>query len=167
MIVLLMGVAGSGKTTIGQMLAVKTGWEFSDADAFHSEAAIAKMGRGEALTDTDRAPWLTTLRTAIDSWLVANRTVILACSALKASYRQVLQEDDPRVKLVYLKGSFELLAQRLRDRPNHFMKVEMLVSQFAILEEPPPEEALYIDISQDSVSIVQQICERLNTAPIN
>jgi gluconokinase len=167
MILLLMGVAGSGKTTIGQRVAARMGWEFSDADSFHSEAAIARMGRREPLTDADRAPWLARLRTAIESWLVAHRTVILACSALKADYRRVLYSDDPRVKLVYLKGSFDCLAQRLRDRPNHFMKVELLNSQFAILEEPSPAEALHVDISQDLETIVLQICDYLLKSSIN
>lgn len=166
MILLLMGVAGSGKTTIGQKVATRMGWAFSDADAFHSEAAVAKMGRGEPLTDNDRAPWLELLRHTIESWLAAEQNVVLACSALKIRYRQVLQCNDPRVKLVYLKGSYDLLAERLRDR-SHFMKVELLNSQLTILEEPSPAEALHVDISQDEESIVQQICERLNTVPSN
>lgn len=161
MIILLMGVAGSGKTTIGQKLAARTGWKFVDADSFHSEAAVAKMSRGESLTDDDRAPWLAKMRDAIQFWLAAEQTVILACSALKADYRQVLHCDHPQVRLVYLQGSYEHLAQRLRDRANHFMKVEMLKSQFETLEEPSPEEAIYIKIDQAVETIVQQICEQL------
>lgn len=162
MIILVMGVAGSGKTTIGQALAAATGWEFSDADWFHSAAATEKMSRGEPLTDVDRLPWLQTLQTAIAQWLQADKNVILACSALKASYRQILCIDDPRVKLVYLQGNYELIEQRLGDRLGHFMQVNLLQSQFDTLEAPTPTEAIYIDISQDSGAIVQQIRNYLN-----
>ncbi|MBD2455332.1 gluconokinase [Nostoc sp. FACHB-87] len=157
MIILIMGVTGAGKTTIGQALAAGTGWEFCDADWFHSIAAKTKMSRGEALTDADRQPWLQSLQTAIAQWLQAEKNVILACSALKASYRNVLGDHDPRVKLVYLTGSYELIAQRLRDRHNHFMNANLLQSQFDTLEAPTPQEAVYIDISQDLAAILQQI----------
>jgi len=162
MIILLMGVAGSGKTTIGQALAAATGWEFSDADWFHSAAATEKMSRGEPLTDVYRLPWLQTLQTAIAQWLQADKNVILACSALKTSYRQILCIDDSRVKLVYLQGNYELIEQRLRDRLGHFMQVNLLQSQFDTLEAPTPAEAIYIDISQDLGAIVQQIRNYLN-----
>jgi gluconokinase len=167
MIILLMGVAGSGKTTIGQRVATRMGWAFSDADSFHSEAAIAKMGRGEPLTDNDRAPWLERLRQAIEVWIAGEQNVTLACSALKIRYRQALQCDDPRVKLVYLKGSYDLLTERLRDRPNHFMKVDLLNSQLAILDEPSLAEALHVDISQDLETIVTQICDYLLKSSTN
>lgn len=157
MIVILMGVAGSGKTTIGSALAAATAWEFSDADWFHSDTAKEKMNRGEALTDVDRLPWLQTLQTAIAQWLQTDKNVILACSALKASYRQFLGSDNPRVKLVYLVGSYELIEARLRDRLGHFMKANLLTSQFDALEAPTPDEALYIDIAQDLEAIVLQI----------
>ncbi|MCC5638107.1 gluconokinase [Nostoc sp. CHAB 5844] len=162
MIIVIMGVAGSGKTTIGQVLAAAIEWEFSDADSFHSTAAREKMSRGEPLTDADRQPWLQTMQTAIAQWLQADKNVILACSALKASYREILCGDDPRVKLVYLQGSYELIEQRLRDRLGHFMKVNLLQSQFDTLEVPTPAEAVYIDISQDLGAIVQQIRNSLN-----
>lgn len=152
-----MGVAGSGKTSVGQALADVTGWEFHDADSFHSVAAKDKMSRGEPLTDADRTPWLQTMGEAIAQWLQAEKNTILACSALKASYRQILSADDPRVKLVYLKGGYELIDQRLRDRISHFMKPNLLQSQFDTLEEPTPAEAIYIDISQDLEAIVQEI----------
>lgn len=152
-----MGVAGSGKTSVGQALAAATGWEFHDADSFHSAAAKDKMGRGEPLTDTDRTPWLQTMEEAIAQWLQAEKNTILACSALKASYRQILYCDDPRVRLVYLQGSYELIDQRLSDRISHFMKPNLLQSQFDTLEEPTPAEAIYIDISQDLKAIVQEI----------
>lgn len=162
MIVILMGVAGSGKTTIGQALAAATNWEFSDADWFHSSTAKEKMSRGEPLTDSDRQPWLQSLQQAIAQWLQVDKNVILACSALKVSYRQILCNDDPRVKLVYLQGNYELIEQRLRDRLGHFMKASLLPSQFDTLEAPTPTEAVYIDISQDLGAIVQQIRNFLN-----
>jgi gluconokinase len=162
MIVIIMGVAGSGKTTVGQALAAATGWEFNDADWFHSAAAQEKMSRGEPLTDADRAPWLQTMREAIAQWIQAEKNAILACSALKASYRQILCYNDPQVKLVYLQGSYELIEQRLRDRIGHFMKADLLQSQFNTLEEPTDAEAIYIDISQNLEVIVQQIRNYLN-----
>ncbi|MGM3307009.1 gluconokinase [Anabaena sp. WFMT] len=157
MIVIVMGVAGSGKTTIGQALAAAMGWEFSDADWFHSAAAKEKMSRGEPLTDADRIPWLQTMGDAIAQWLQADKNAILACSALKVSYRQILCDNDPRVKLVYLQGSYELIEQRLGDRIGHFMKADLLQSQFATLEEPTAAEAIYVDVSQNLEAIVQEI----------
>ena len=157
MIVIIMGVAGSGKSTVGQALAAETGEEFYDADSFHSVAAKEKMNRGQPLTDTDRTPWLNMMQKHITQWLQADKNAILACSALKASYRQILYCDDPRVKLIYLKGSYELIEQRLRGRTGHFMNPNLLQSQFDILEEPTEEESLYIDISQDLETIIQKI----------
>ncbi|MBE9006907.1 gluconokinase [Fortiea sp. LEGE XX443] len=157
MIVILMGVAGSGKTTIGQALAATIEWEFCDADWFHSTTAKEKMNRGEPLTDVDRQPWLQSLQTAIAQWLQEKKNVILACSTLKASYRQILCNNDPQVKLVYLQGSYELIEQRLRDRLGHFMNANLLQSQFDTLEVPTAGEAIYIDISQDLEAIVQEI----------
>jgi gluconokinase len=157
MIVILMGVAGSGKTTIGEALAAATGWEFSDADLFHSAVALEKMARGEPLTDEDRAPWLQTMQNAIARWLQDDKNVILACSALKASYRQILSADDSRVKIIYLKGSYELIEQRLRDRIGHFMKADLLPSQFNTLEEPSATQAFYVDISQTLEAIIHDI----------
>ncbi|MBE9209392.1 gluconokinase [Nostoc sp. LEGE 06077] len=162
MIILIMGVAGSGKTTIGQALAAAKEWEFHDADTFHSANSKAKMSRGEPLSDIDRQPWLQSLQIAIAKWLQADKNVILACSALKASYRQFLCGDDPRVKLIYLTGNYELIEQRLRDRHGHFMQANLLQSQFDTLEAPNPDEAIYIDISQDLSAIVQQIRNCLN-----
>lgn len=130
-----MGVSGSGKTTIGQMLAESLHWEFHDADSFHSPDNIEKMRRGIPLDDNDRIPWLQSLQTAIINWLQDNRNVVLACSALKASYRQFLVLDSD-IKLVYLQGTFELIQTRLQKRENHFMNRELLTSQFASLEEP-------------------------------
>jgi len=156
-----MGVSGSGKTTVGKALAAATGWEFNDADCFHSDAAKEKMSEGEPLTDTDRAPWLQRMGKVIAQWLQEDRNVILPCSALKASYRQILYCYHPQVNLVYLKGSYELIEERLYSRLDHFMKANLLHSQFSTLEEPISEEAIYIDISQNLEDIVQQIMDYL------
>jgi gluconokinase len=159
MIVIIIGVSGSGKTTIGQQLAKELNWEFSDADSFHSKANIEKMSHGIPLNDADRAPWLQTIREAINQWLQENKNVVLACSALKASYRQTLLLDSERIRVVYLKGSYELFAKRLDGRKNHYMKQSMLQSQCDTLEEPKPEEAILVDASQTPEEIVQQVLQ--------
>ncbi len=154
-----MGVSGSGKTTIGQLLAASLHWEFQDADSFHSPENIVKMQHNIPLTDADRMPWLQNLQTAIAQWLQENKNVVIACSALKASYRQVLLLDCDRIKIVYLNGSFELIQQRLQTRQNHFMTEKLLDSQFNALEEP--ENALYVDVSEPPSIIVQNITKAL------
>lgn len=165
MIVIVMGVSGSGKTTISQALAQALGWHFSDADAFHTPAAKDKMKRGIPLNDQDRSPWLQALQSMIDLWLLTGQNAVLACSALKSKYRHVLRCDDPRVQLVYVQGSYELLFERLKHRQNHFMKENMLQSQFDTLEEPIPSEALYVDAAKPSRVIVQEILQRLKRTP--
>jgi gluconokinase len=160
MVIVLMGVSGSGKTTIGQMLAQKLEWQFKDADDFHPQSNKDKMQRGEALTDADRRPWLELLRQEIDRALQSNIDLILACSALKSTYRQVLADDSDRVKFVYLKGSFELIQHRLQERHGHFMNPDLLGSQFDELEEP--EGAIVVDISESLEDSVRQIQARLN-----
>jgi gluconokinase len=154
-----MGVAGSGKTTIGQMLAKSLHWEFSDADAFHSQENIAKMTDGIPLTDADRTPWLLAMQRAIQEWLQNNQNVVLACSALKADYRQFLLFDEEHIKLVYLKGSFQTIQKRLEKRQNHFMNEKLLQSQFDTIEEP--DNAIIIDISESPEAIVQHIIKSL------
>lgn len=155
MITIVMGVSGSGKTTVGKLLAQSLNWDFSDADDFHPPANIEKMSRGIPLEDADRLPWLLQLQAAIDRWLLENKNVVLACSALKASYREMLCRDQQRMKIVYLKGSFHLLATRLKTRENHYMKADLLLSQLETLEEP--ENAIIIDASQPLELIVRQI----------
>jgi gluconokinase len=161
MILLLMGVAGSGKTTLGRLLASDLGWPFYDADDFHPPANVAKMAAGTPLTDADRAPWLRALRERIEQSLAANENAIIACSALKASYRQILQPvpTEP-IRLVYLRGSPELLAGRLAGRSGHFMKPGMLASQLATLEEPP--DALIADIARPPEKIVAHLRRQLS-----
>jgi gluconokinase len=154
-VILVMGVSGSGKTTVGQQLAAALGWQFSDADTFHSSENIEKMRRGIPLNEADRAPWLQALQTAIQSWLQANQNTVLACSALKASYRKILILDRDRVKPVYLKGSYQVIQARLQARQNHYMTAQLLDSQFAALEEP--QDAVQIDVAQPPQMIVQGI----------
>ena len=161
MIVIVMGVVGAGKTTIGRMLAEQQGWEFADADDFHPQANINKIRHGISLTDADRQPWLERLRKAIEEWIKADRNLVLACSALKENYRQIL-EVGPAVQFVYLKGSASLIAQRLHSRQGHFANEQILASQFADLEEP--EAAIVEDISQTPQEIVADIRHRLKLA---
>jgi gluconokinase len=159
MIVIVMGVSGSGKSTIGQLLAASLNWDFSDADAFHSVANIEKMNHGIPLSDADRMPWLHRLQSAIAQWLLEDKNVVLACSALKSSYRQILWQDPKRMRLVYLKSSFELLQKRLKQRQNHFMAQSLLQSQFDILEEP--EDSIIVDAAKPLAASIQQIRKEL------
>ncbi len=154
-----MGVSGSGKTTVGKLLAASLNWDFVDADDFHPAANIEKMSRGIPLDDADRMPWLRQIQSAIGDWLQAKKNAVLACSALKATYRDLLCGDRVQMKLVYLKGDFELISQRLQQRSNHYMKANLLSSQLAALEEP--QNAIVIDASQPPEAIVQQIIDRL------
>jgi gluconokinase len=158
MIVVVMGVVGSGKTTVGKLLAEQLGWEFADADDFHSPANVEKIRSGIPLTDADRQPWLDSLRDAIVKWIGTGRNVALACSALKRAYRQHLDAGS-QVKFVYLKGSAELIAQRLRARQGHFANEQILASQFADLEEP--ESALTVSIAATPEQIVDDIRQKL------
>ena len=131
-----MGVSGSGKTTLGKALAQKLGWEFFDADDFHPPANIAKMTAGIPLSDTDRAPWLAALHDQLLSTLKADHHPVLACSALKERYRFQLLEGLRGIEIIYLKGSYDLILTRMSRRAGHYMKPEMLRSQFKVLEEP-------------------------------
>ncbi|MBW4450006.1 MAG: gluconokinase [Spirirestis rafaelensis WJT71-NPBG6] len=159
MIILVMGVSGSGKTTIGQLLAESLHWEFRDADSFHSPENVEKMRHGIPLNDLDRMPWLLAMQQAIQDWLQENKNVVLACSALKDSYRQYLLIGNEGVKLVYLKGSFELIQERLQERHNHFMSEKLLKSQFDTLEEPA--EGILVDVFESPEEIVQNIITAL------
>jgi gluconokinase len=159
MIILLMGVTGSGKTKIGSALAARLGWEFADADDFHSAENKQKMAAGIALTDADRAPWLAALRSQISTWLAKKQSAVLACSALKQSYRDMLLIHTD-VHLVYLKGSYDLIASRLRERASHYATEALLSSQFATLEEPA--DAITIDVNQPPEKILDEISVQLN-----
>lgn len=154
---ILMGVSGSGKTSVGRALAEHLGWEFYDADDFHPPVNVAKMASGIPLDDTDRAPWLAALHDLIESSLKANRPGVLACSALKTRYRKQLVDDNQDVRLVYLKGSYDLIWSRMQKRTDHYMKAGMLKSQFEALEEPA--DALIADVALPVDEIVQQILE--------
>ncbi len=155
MIYLIMGVSGSGKTTIGQALSQKLGYTFYDADDFHPPENIAKMSQGIPLNDSDRLPWLLAIKTVINKHEQLQKDAIITCSALKKSYRDLLQENTRDIIWIYLKGSYESILKRLQEREEHFMKENMLMSQFKTLEEP--ENAVIIDINSSVEEIVQEI----------
>jgi gluconokinase len=156
-----MGPAGSGKTTVGKLLASQLSWEFADGDDFHPLANIEKMSRGIPLTDEDRIPWLESIRDAMQQWEAQGKNAVIACSALKRSYRELLGLDSnaKNIKLVYLKGSYDLLLERLHSRKGHYMKEQMLASQLADLEEPT--DAITIDAAKSPEEIVSEIRSRV------
>jgi gluconokinase len=168
MVVIVMGVTGSGKTTIGRLLAGQLRWQFADADNFHPAANIEKIRHGISLTDDDRRPWLNGLRTQIENWLAAGENAVLACSALKSNYRQQLEAgtestaSTDKVRFVYLKGNADLIVERLRSRHGHFANESILGGQFADLEEP--EDAVTVDISPMPPEIVAEIRSKLGLA---
>jgi gluconokinase len=153
-----MGVSGSGKSTVAEALAHTLGWTYIDADTFHSEANRLKMKQGIPLTDADRAPWLDSLQQQMDTWLAHGQQAVLACSALKVAYRELLRVDDPRMRTVYLKAEAALLCDRLQNRKNHFLGSALLDSQLQTLEEPSSFQALYIDAALTPKQIVATIC---------
>jgi gluconokinase len=153
-IVVIMGVTGSGKTTVGTVLAQQLGWEFADADDFHPPANVAKMKAGIPLDDADRVPWLASLRQAIGQWIAKRENVVLACSALKKNYRDELAVGR-EVRFVYLKGSYDLIYQRLKQRHGHFASEKILAGQFADLQEP--DDAFTVEIDQPVEEIVAEI----------
>ena len=158
--VIVMGVSGSGKTSVGRSLAEKLGWDFYDADDFHPPANVAKMASGTPLDDSDRAPWLAALHDRISSSLKADQPGVLACSALKQRYRRQLLDGNQGVQVVYLKGSYELIWSRMEKRTDHYMKPHMLKSQFDALEDPA--YAFTIDSAMSLVVIVQEISSSLS-----
>lgn len=164
MIVIVSGVSGAGKTTIGKLLAQEVGWHFYEADDFHSRANIEKMYRGIPLNDEDRWPWLESLRQLIERSLGAGENAVLACSALKRAYRERLRVSD-EVKFVFLRGDYALIEKQLRRRHGHFMNPELLRSQFADLEEPKPDEdMLTIELGRTPQEIVDEIKTKLHFA---
>jgi gluconokinase len=154
-VVIVLGVEGSGKTTVGRLLAHMLGWEFADADDYHTPEAKTKMAAGMALTDEDRRPWLEALHKVVAQRLKTGRPMVLACSALKQSYRDVLTVDPSRQAFVYLRGDAELIRERLRKRSGHYAGLSLLDSQFATLEEP--RDALTVDIAGTPEQIVAAI----------
>jgi gluconokinase len=159
MIIVVMGVAGSGKTTVGTMLADVMKCPFLEGDALHSPDNIDKMSHGIPLTDADRAPWLSAIHARIVDASERGQDLVVGCSALKQQYRNVLAEGVP-ITWVYLNGSLELIRSRVKHRPRHFMKADMLASQFAALEEP--FDAVVADVSAPPGAIVQQIVTQLH-----
>lgn len=145
-----MGVVGAGKTTIGTLLAQKLGWQFADADHFHPKENIEKITHGIPLTDSDRAPWLAALHQAIEKWNARGRNVVLACSALKESYRKELKAG--LVQFAYLKGDYDLISRRLHSRHGHFATESILKSQLADLEEPQDAITIKVDKSPDEIA---------------
>jgi gluconokinase len=159
MIIVVMGVAGSGKTTVGTMLADVMKCPFLEGDALHSPGNLDKMSHGMPLTDADRAPWLSAIHARIVDASERSQDLVVGCSALKQQYRKVLTEG-VQIAWVYLKGSLELIRSRMKHRPSHFMKADMLASQFAALEEP--SDAVVADVSAPPSAIVQQIMTQLH-----
>ncbi len=152
-----MGVTGTGKTTVGRALAQATNWAFADADDFHSEANRAKMRAGIPLTDEDRNPWLKNLHDQIAEWFREGANAILACSALKESYRAALTEGTPQnaVRFIYLTGPASVICERLKARRGHYMPPSLLSSQLEVLE--PPRDVIEVSIMQTVPAMVQQI----------
>jgi carbohydrate kinase (thermoresistant glucokinase family) len=161
-IVVVMGVSGSGKTTIGQRLAERLGWAFQEGDSLHPDANIAKMKAGHALTDADRQPWLEALAAWIGRQLEADAPGVITCSLLKQAYRRQVIGTHAHVRLVFLHADFQLIADRLSQRHGHFMPPSLLQSQFDTLEPPGPGEApLTVDIGQPADEIVTTILRQL------
>jgi gluconokinase len=154
-IVIVMGVSGSGKTTIGEALAASLGWPYLDADDYHPAANVAKMAAGTPLQDADRWPWLDKLNSALRK----DEKAILGCSALKESYRQRLTAGLKDFRIVFLRGTFELLSERAAERKHRFMPASLLKSQFETLE--PPRGAIEVDVAQPVEACVQQILRSL------
>jgi gluconokinase len=161
-VLIFMGVAGSGKTTIAKLFAEKSGAIFFEGDDFHPPANVAKMRAGIPLTDDDRVAWLQTLRKIITRALQENKLTALTCSALKAKYREELAANDPRVQFVHLTGAPELIEERLKNRRGHFMPPTLLASQFAILESPT--DALVFDSAMSPEKIVAKLLQTLDIA---
>jgi gluconokinase len=159
MVLILMGVTGAGKSTVGDLLARKIGWRFYDADDLHPAATKEKMNHGIPLSDADRLPWLNAVRALIEKCLSEGTDAVIACSALRQAYRDILQVDPARVKFVYLKGSKALIEQRVAQRTGHFMNKDLVQSQFGTLEEPA--DAIAIDVSGDPASVVDSIRAKL------
>ena len=162
MVIILMGVSGAGKTLIGKRLATQLAWSFYEGDDYHPERNVEKMSQGIALTDADRAPWLEALHDLLGALLAQDKSAVLTCSALKRAYRQRLVYGHDGVCIVYLRGSYALIRQRLEARRGHFMGAALLASQFEALDEPDASEGvLTVDTSQSPEIIVEAIKRQL------
>jgi len=163
-ILIVFGVSGAGKTTVGKMLVEQLGWHFLEADDFHPAGNIEKMRNGYPLTDEDRRPWLDCLRKQIEQLLSAGENAVSACSALKRAYRDRLRVSD-EVKFVFLRGDYALIEKQLRSRHGHFMNPTLLQSQFDDLEEPQPDEnVLTIQLGRSPQELVEEIIAKLHLA---
>lgn len=161
-IVVAMGVSGSGKTTVAVLLAAALGCQFQEGDDLHPAANVEKMSRGEPLTDADRIPWLNKIAAELDGWRARGESGVLTCSALKRSYRDIIIGNRSDVTLAYLKGSYDLIHRRLAARHEHFMPVALLDSQFATLQEPTPDEdPIVVDVGGQPAEIVHEIVRQL------
>lgn len=165
MIIIVMGVSGCGKTTVGELLAAELGCAFADADDYHSQANKNKMHAGLPLDDSDRTPWLNDLHALIFDTSCKNKNLVLACSALKETYRIMLSDYDPRVRFVYLKIDYETASSRLANRQHEFMNADLLKSQFDALEEPAA--AIVADATLPPSEIVARTRTALNQSPAN
>jgi gluconokinase len=162
-IAVVMGVSGSGKTTIGRALAGRLGWSFEEGDALHPPENIAKMSGGQPLNDTDRGPWLAAVAARIDAWRDAGASGVITCSALKRRYRELIIGNRREVRLVYLSGSRELIAARMAQRPDHFMPASLLDSQLETLEPPvPAENAITVSVDAPVDRIVDRLVAELS-----
>jgi gluconokinase len=171
-IAVVMGVSGSGKTTVSALLAAALGCQFQEGDDLHPAENVEKMHRGTPLTDADRMPWLHKIAEEIDGWRARGEAGVLTCSALKRSYRDIIIGARPDVTLVYLKGSYDLIRRRMAARHEHFMPVALLDSQFATLQEPTPDEhPITVDVggrpTEIAAEIVHQLEERQGTGRCN
>jgi carbohydrate kinase (thermoresistant glucokinase family) len=163
---IVMGVSGSGKTTVGEKLAVRLGWPFEDADRFHPASNVAKMSAGHPLTDEDRWPWLNAIAAEIDRVRNAGGSVVIGCSALRRAYRDILVHNRPDTRLVYLEGTQALIGDRLGRRKGHFMPPGLLTSQFETLEPPAADEhPVTVSIDAPVDNIVDEILRQLKLRP--
>ena len=159
MVVIVMGVSGSGKSTVGELLARQLGWEFRDGDGFHPPANVAKMRAGQPLNDEDRRPWLGAVAAYMRATQSAGSHAVIACSALKELHRSWLLKGEPWVRFFHLHGPKELIAERMKNRAGHFMPVTLLESQFATLE--PPADVTRLDIAKTPVELVDEMVRTL------